>query len=66
MSRRYHRHVGGKVERSKPAQRLVCAESTLGGITGPAHIPQHCCPDVMPWDLCEHQRMRKVLAEMRS
>ncbi len=58
MSRRYHRHVGGKVERPR-------AEPVLGGVTGPAHIPPHCCPDVLPWELCEHQRMRKVLREMR-
>lgn len=61
MSRRYHRHVGGKVARSVPAHQRVPVEPVLGGVTGPDHIPPHCCPDVLPWELCEHQRMRKVL-----
>lgn len=67
MSRRYHRFVGGKAINSPTRTvRQAGAEWFYGGSTGPLHIPAHCCPDVPPWERCEHQEMRRVLKEMRT
>jgi len=53
MSRRYHRYVGGK---TAPFSRVATEAPILCGVTGPTHVKAHCCPDVMPWDLCQHQK----------
>ena len=73
MSRKYHKHVGGKSRQLSflpPASiseitraRVLAANSSASKSTYHGNrfeIPEFCCPHVPPWELCEHQQRGEV------
>lgn len=56
MARRYHRFVGGSAAHKPATKTPETSEGVMSATRGV--VPDHCCPDVPPWELCPHQAER--------
>ena len=60
MGRKYHRYVGGRAQQAElfPPKRAPEISAGVLSLSALKSVPPACCPDVPPWEHCEHTQGR--------